>query len=139
MIVRPPQLITCVASPQCRRISTSFPTSMIFPSLIATASTNDGTPFVAILARCKMILGCINLHSRLLPTSVFVPDRLLLVRRDRRHKVLRQSSTRRRMNHRVGVLDAHAVGAVVTLHDIHHGVVGVLLRPVSLPFQHDRE
>ena len=37
--------------------------ALIFPSLIATASTNDGTPFVAILALWIMLSGCIRCSS----------------------------------------------------------------------------
>src|ERR1700677_4789939 len=57
MTVRLPQSITFVAGPRCRRISSAEPTALILPSLIASASTNDGTPFVAILALCNIQSG----------------------------------------------------------------------------------
>ena len=43
----------------------------------------------------------------------------------------------RTVHHGVRVLDTDPVGSVVVLHDVHHGVVGVLVRPVALPFEHD--
>ena len=48
--VRPVPSITTVAGPRRRRISGSVCAAMTLPSLIAIASTNDGTPFVANLA-----------------------------------------------------------------------------------------
>src|ERR1700745_3463792 len=39
--------------------------------------------------------------------------------------------------HRVHVLDADPVGSVVAFHDVHHGIVGALVGPVALPFEHD--
>jgi len=47
--------ITRVAGPRRRRISSFPPVAVTFPAEIAIASTNEGTPFVAILALCKMI------------------------------------------------------------------------------------
>ena len=55
MTVRPPASITDVAGPRCRRMSLLVPAAVILPSLMAIASTNDGTPFVAILALCRML------------------------------------------------------------------------------------
>jgi hypothetical protein len=55
MTVRPRPSMTRVAGPRKRRSSSLRPVAVTFPSEIAIASTNEGTPFVAILALCKMI------------------------------------------------------------------------------------
>src|SRR5260370_7780191 len=55
MTVRPRPSMTRVAGPHRRRISSFPPVAVTFPSEIAIASTNEGTPFVAILPLCKMI------------------------------------------------------------------------------------
>src|SRR5258708_19992466 len=54
MTVRRRPSITRVCGPRRRRISSSFPTAAIFPDVMAIASTNEGIPFVAILALCNM-------------------------------------------------------------------------------------
>src|SRR5215207_1245569 len=41
------------------------------------------------------------------------------------------------VDHRVGVVDAHPVGARVLLDDIDHGVIGAAPRPVALPLEQD--
>src|ERR1700760_608112 len=41
------------------------------------------------------------------------------------------------VDHGVGVIDAHAVGAGVLAHDGHHGVVSIPAGPVALPLQQD--
>ena len=43
------------------------------------------------------------------------------------------------MHHRVGVLNADAVRAKVGLHDVHHRIVCIFLRPIALPFEHHHE
>src|SRR5216684_3450226 len=48
--VRPFASMILVLGPRSLKISRSVPIAMIFPSVMATASTNEGTPFVAILA-----------------------------------------------------------------------------------------
>src|SRR5690242_15549334 len=53
MVLRRPS-ITRVCGPRRRRISSSFPAADTLPAVMAMASTNEGTPFVAILALCKM-------------------------------------------------------------------------------------
>ena len=63
MTVRPPQSITFVAGPRCRRISSLRPTALIFPSLIATDSTNDGD---AIRRDLGIMDNAVGLHSMLL-------------------------------------------------------------------------
>src|SRR3984885_4205982 len=55
MTVRLRPSMTWVAGPRRRKISSFLPMETTFPSEIAIASTNEGTPFVAILALCKMI------------------------------------------------------------------------------------
>src|ERR1700683_269262 len=62
---------------------------------------------------------------------------LLMSCGSRRNRVFWKSSRRRSMYHRVCVLDADTVGTIMTLHDIHYGVIGVALGPVSLPLEHD--
>src|SRR5437879_5305578 len=57
MTVRPFASITAVPGPRRRRISSLVPAALILPSVMATASTNGGTPFVAILALCRMLSG----------------------------------------------------------------------------------
>src|ERR1700690_1236816 len=46
--------ITRVCGLLRRRISSSLPAAAILPAVMAIASTNEGTPFVAILALCNM-------------------------------------------------------------------------------------
>src|SRR5215467_3489806 len=53
-VLRRPSM-TRVDGPRWRRISSFPPTAVTFPSEIAIASTNEGTPFVAILALCRII------------------------------------------------------------------------------------
>src|SRR5215831_14037399 len=43
------------------------------------------------------------------------------------------------MDHGVRVLHPNAVGAHVRFHDIHDGVVGLLVGPITLPLQHGGE
>src|SRR6266436_1318561 len=47
--------ITVVAGPRRRKMSRALPVAVIFPSVIARASTNDGRLFVAILAFCNIV------------------------------------------------------------------------------------
>src|ERR1700740_3167113 len=54
MVRRRPSM-TLVAGPRRRRISSLPPIAVTFPSEIAIASTNEGAPFVAILALCNMM------------------------------------------------------------------------------------
>src|SRR6266851_5973311 len=135
--------ITRVCGPRRRRISSSLPAAAIFPAVMAIASTNEGTPFVAILALCNM---------RSADTAVSVSGfskwiekggggsarRVLLVNSNcSGNLVLRKFRGWRAVYHRVHVLDADPVGSVVVLHDVHHRIVGALVGPVALPFEHD--
>src|SRR6266403_5537744 len=61
----------------------------------------------------------------------------LLVARSRRDHVRGKHRRRCVVHHGVHVLDTDAVRAVVGLHDVHDGVVRVLLRPVALELEHD--
>src|SRR5262249_31737462 len=42
---------------------------------------------------------------------------------------------RRLVDMRVGIVDAHAVGARMLLHDVDHRIVGLLAGPVALPHE----
>src|SRR5438128_6067095 len=109
MTVRPPASIRRVAGPRCRRTSSLVPVARILPPSIATASTNDGTRLVAIFALCRMT-------SAGTKTSFATRTSLLVRGRGRGDHVLRQSGRRGAVDHRVGVLHAHAVGPAVGLH-----------------------
>src|SRR5215472_6081055 len=50
--------------------------------------------------------------------------------------VLGKLRFRHTVHHRVGILDTNAVGSVMALHNVHHGIVSVLVSPVALPLQH---
>src|SRR5277367_4906531 len=52
--------ITVVAGPRRRKMSRSLPVAVIFPPVIARASTNDGRLFVAILALCNIVSAAIE-------------------------------------------------------------------------------
>src|SRR5260370_4568493 len=143
MVRRRPS-IARVCGPRTRRISSSLPTAVILPAVMAIASTNEGTPFVAILALCNMSSA---------DTAVSVSSffkwiekggggsalRVLLVScNGNGNRVLGEFCGRRAMYHGVRVLDADSVGSVVVLHDVHHGIVGSAMGPIALPFEHDR-
>ena len=48
----------------------------------------------------------------------------------------RMNSCWRIVDHRVGVLDSHAVRARMSFDHVHDGCVGFSLGPVTLPFEH---
>ena len=52
-----------------------------------------------------------------------------------RNRVARKNSGRRTVHHGVGVFHADAIGAEMTLHQVHDGIVCVAIRPVALPFE----
>src|SRR5882724_10245112 len=56
--------ITLVAGPRRRKMSRALPVAVIFPPVIARASTNDGTLFVAILALCNIVSAGIEFPGR---------------------------------------------------------------------------
>src|SRR5579862_690740 len=135
--------ITRVCGPRRRRISSSLPAASIFSAVMAIASTNEGTPFVAILALCK-----INSADTAISVSSYSKwiekgggdsaRRGLLVGCDcNGNHILREFRSRRAVHHRVRVLDADPVSSIVVLHNIHHGIVGSAVGPIALPFEHD--
>src|SRR5712675_3759488 len=135
--------IRLVCGPRRRRISSLLPTAAIFPAEMAMASTNEGTPFVAILALCNMRSADTAVSVRFLKWvekgGGHSALRVLLVSCSQRgNRVLGKFRGRRTVHHGVCVLDADPVGSVVVLHDVHHGVVGTAMGPIALPFQHDR-
>src|ERR1700756_882859 len=132
--------ITRVSGPGNRRISSSFPVAVFFPPLMASASTNDGTPFVAIFALCRIVSTDIeNLLQDQLPFSrgrvgLLLPLVSALSADSKfsggstcgsgRHLFARHLPIRERrrictMHHRVGILHTHSVGACVVLHNVH--------------------
>src|SRR6266853_2030667 len=145
MTVRRRPSITRVCGPRRRKISSSLPTAAIVPAVMAIASTNEGTPFVAILALCNMISA--DTEVSVSSFSKWIEKggggsarRVLLVNCDcSGNRVLREFRGRRAVHHRVHVLDADPVGSIVVLHDVHHCIVGAFVGPIALPFEHDRQ
>src|SRR6266481_588212 len=145
MTVRRRPSITRVCEPRRRRISSSLPTAAILPAVMAMASTNEGAPFVAILALCNMssadtAVSVSNFSKWFEKGGGSSARRVLLVDCNcSGNRVLREFRGRRAVHHRVHVLDADPVGSVVVLHDVHHRIVGALVGPIALPFEHDRQ
>src|SRR5882724_2865249 len=82
--VRPFASMILVLGPRSLKISRSLSIAMILPSATARASTNDGTPFVAILALCNIVSAGIEISLFLI--SLFRlrhTERLLVVRGQR--------------------------------------------------------
>src|ERR1700739_1745081 len=142
MTVRRPPSITRVCGPRRRRISSSLPTAAIFPAGMAIASTNEGTPFVAILELCKM-----SSADTVISLQVFQwiekgggnsALHVLLVSCEGGWNhifgALRRWQT---MDHGVSVFDPNTIGSEMRSHDVHDCVVGSLLSPIALPFEHD--
>src|SRR6266853_2088134 len=59
--VRPLASMILVLGPRSLKISRSLPIAVIFSSVMATASTNEGTPFVAILALYNIVSAGIEI------------------------------------------------------------------------------
>src|SRR5882724_3146300 len=59
--VRPFPSMILVLGPRSLKISWSLPIAMIFPSVTATASAKEGTPFVAILALYNIVSAGIKI------------------------------------------------------------------------------
>src|SRR5712691_11407196 len=141
MTVRWRPSITCVCGPRIRRISSSLPTAAIFPAVMAIASANEGTPFVAILALCNMrsadTADSVSNFSKWIETGGGgSARRVLLVNCNcSGNRVLREFRGRRAVHHRIHVLDSDPVGSIVVLHDVHHGIVSFFVSPVALPLQ----
>src|SRR6185369_9278584 len=143
MTVRWRPSITRVCEPRSRRISSSLPTAAILPAVMAIASTNEGTPFVAILALCSMRSAdtavSVSGFSKWIEEGGGGSARQVLFVSCNGHgnRVLGKFRGRRTMHHRVRVLDADPIGSVMVLHDIHHGIVGSAMGPIALPFEHN--
>src|SRR5277367_6616446 len=144
MTVRRRPSITRVCGRRKRRISSSLPTAAIFPPVMAIASTNEGTPFVAILALCT--ISSANTAVSVSGFSKWIEKggggsarQVLLVSCNcSGNRVLREFRGRRAVHHCVHVLDADPVRSVVVLHDVHHGIVRAFVSPIALPFEQDR-
>src|SRR5882672_2036164 len=149
--VRPIALRRLVRGPRSLKISRSLPIAVIFPSVIATASTKEGTPFVAILALYNIVSAGIEI-SLVQPLSCelfaipeggeFQPSGLvfwLVSSNKRRDLVFRKFRRRCAMDHGVRVLHTNAICSHVRFHDIHHGIVGVAVSPIALPLQQSGE
>src|SRR6266849_6254534 len=145
--VRPFASMILVLGPRSLKISRSLPIAVIFPSVTATASTNEGTPLVAILALYNIVSAGIKI-SLVQPLSrellaipeggEFQPSGLLFLSvssNKRRDLVFRKFRRRCAMDHGVRVLHTNAICSHVRFHDIHDGVVGVLVSPITLPLQ----
>src|SRR6202142_1709281 len=145
MTVRLCPSIRRVCGSRRRRISSSLPAAVIFPAVIATASTNEGTPFVAILALCNMssadtAVSVSNSPNGLRRAEEAPPVWFLLGSCGQHgNRVLGEFCGRSTVYHRVRVLDADPVCSVMVLHDIHHRIVGFAVGPIALPFEHDRQ
>src|SRR5713226_2884243 len=145
MMVRRRPSITRVCGPRRCRISSSLPTAAILPAVMAIASTNEGTPFVAILALCNMssadtAVSVSSFSKWIEKGGGNSARRFLLVNcNGSGNRVLGKFRGRRAVHHRVHVLDADPVSSVVVLHDIHNGVIRSSIGPVALPFEQDRQ
>src|SRR5882762_612448 len=142
MTVRPRPSMTRVAGPHRRRISSLPPVAVTFPSEMAIASTNEGTPFVEILALCKMISADTGISFVFYPPArtggkqASAPCSLLVSNGGSRNGVFGELRGWSAVHHRVRVLDSDPVGPVMVLHNVHHGIVGLPVSPVALPLQH---
>src|SRR6476659_4858082 len=68
--VRPFPSMILLLGPRNLKMSRSLPIAMIFPSVTAIASTNDGTPFVAILALCNIVSAGIEISLFLIVSGM---------------------------------------------------------------------
>src|SRR6266403_3747388 len=143
MTVRRRPSITRVWEPRRRRISSSFPTAATFPAVMAIASTNEGTPFVAILALCKM--SSADTAVSVSGFSKWIEKggggsalQVLLVSCEGGwNYIFGKLRCRQTMDHGVSVFDPNTIGSEMRSHDVHDCVVGSLLSPIALPFEHD--
>src|ERR1700728_2329155 len=118
MMVRPFASITLVSGLRSRKISCSVPVAMIFPSVIARASTKEGVEFVAIFALCRIVSVAIRFSSQdcgVRGQEDSCPLTLLLVRASERggNYVFREFRRGSAVHHRVRVLDSDPVGSIV--------------------------
>src|SRR4029077_18044492 len=144
MTVRRRPSSTRVCGPRRRKISASLPTAAIFPAVMAIASTNEGTPFVAILElyniRSAGIAVSVSNFSKWIEKGGGGSARQVLFERcgtiGNGHGVLRKVRGRSTVHHRVRILDADSVRSVMVLHDVHHCIVSSAMGPITLPFEH---
>src|SRR5882724_7863176 len=142
MTVRRRPSITRVCGPRRCRISSSLPAAAILPAVMAIASTNEATPFVAILALCKMssavtAVSVSNFSTWFEKGGGGSARRVLLVNCNcSGNNVVREFRGRRAVHHRVHVLDSDPISSVMVLHNVHQGIVSFFVSPVALPLQH---
>src|SRR6266446_4654169 len=142
MTVRPWQSMTRVAGPRRRKISSFRPVAVTFPSETAIASTNEGAPFVAILALCKMISADTRVsffvfyRLRERAEACFRPCALLVSRGSGVNCVFGELSGWSTVYHRVRVLDSDSVSSIVVFHNVHLVIVCVLMSQVNLSPPH---
>src|SRR5215831_5239678 len=145
MTVRAFPSITSVPGPRSRRISSFVPVAAIFPSVMARASTNDGTVFVAILALCSMVSADIESPSVVKCVRKGqgrpCPSGSLFVGGDGGggDRIFGKLCGRKPVDHCVGVLHTYAVGSAMGPHNVHNCVVGLAVCPIALPLEHHRE
>src|SRR5882724_12745129 len=129
MTVRRRPSITCVCGPRRPRISSSLPTAAIFPAVMAIASTNDGAPFVAILALCTMSSAdtavSVSSFSKWIEKGGggSALQVLLVGCNGSGNRVLREFRSWRAVHHGVCVLDADPISSVMVLYNVHHRIV----------------
>src|ERR1700687_1349638 len=134
--------ITRVCGPRRRRISSSLPTATMLPAVMAIASTNEGTLFVAILALCNMssadtAVSVSGFSKWIEKGGGGSARRVLRVNcNGNGNRVLREFRGRRAVYHRVRVLDSDPISSVMVLHNVHHCIVSFFVSPVALPLQH---
>src|SRR4029077_4238499 len=110
---------------------------------MAIASTNEGTPFVAILALC-------NIRSA--DTAVSVSNfskgiekggeasalwALLVGCEGGWSYIFGKLRCWQTMDHGVSVFDPNTISSEMRSHDVHDCVVGFPVSPIALPFEHD--
>src|SRR6266481_4193865 len=143
MTVRWRPSIARVCGPRRRRISSSLPAAAILPAVMAIASTNEGTPFVAILALCNMSSAdtavSVSSFSKLIEKGGggSALQVLLVGCNGNGNRVFGKFCCWRAVHHGVGILDTDSVRTVMVLHDVHHCIVGALVGPIALPLEHD--
>src|SRR5438045_1470135 len=96
-----------------------------------TAETSSAT------ARAEIVQRAAVRNSFVRARMMLVLNSLLVLTSGSRNDVLGKLRRRRAMHHGIGILDSGAVSAKVGPHNVHHGVVRLLRRPITLPFEHD--
>src|SRR5262249_32239772 len=133
--VAPSRSMTRVPGPFDGMTSAVVPTWENVPWRIATASADGRLPSMVAKRPLRRITSAVPVAD-----DVMAPPGIgLLVADGGRYRVLREARRRSLVHHGVRVLDADAVGAAVVLDDVHDGVVRLLVGPVTLPLEHDRD